>query len=125
MAHGSESELICLFVSISQVLRDHGGDLCDLSVTAPWGGVSVTHPLDQKGRRFSKENGDLTFSLKNFQKVSKSQKKWSKMVGLLRGWLRTEEAPKGKVSAGPYRQLGPPGVRSVVDTLLEKNPEML
>lgn len=40
-------------------------------------------------------------------------------------WLRNNEVPKGKVSAGPYRQLGPSEVRSVVDTLLEKNSEML
>lgn len=40
-------------------------------------------------------------------------------------WLRNEQVPKGKVSAGPYRRLGPDEVRSVVDSFLDKNPEML
>lgn len=40
-------------------------------------------------------------------------------------WLRNTEVPKGKVSAGPYRKLGPAEVRSVVDELLENNPDML
>lgn len=32
-----------------------------------------------------------------------------------RGWLRNNEVPKGKVSAGPYRQLGPSEVRQPDD----------
>lgn len=32
-----------------------------------------------------------------------------------RGWLRNNEVPKGKVSAGPYRQLGPSEVRQLDD----------
>ncbi|CAJ1386848.1 unnamed protein product [Effrenium voratum] len=40
-------------------------------------------------------------------------------------WLRHEAVPKGKVSAGPYHQLAPPEVRSLVDEILQKNEHML